>query len=294
LKNFILQVNSFSQLTNNSGFWDNFIWPLVLAILIGAFKACIFLYKRIFSKKTNTNRSSEIELHNELSCVQVKSFIELCQLLIAFIDDNKYIFQTFGPNSSANEIKELRTDMTLWHNARIDYILPNNEIIKCLIEKNRYLISENYSLVFRKLTSHIYAFKKHVENPSIDYTEYQFPKEIEKIIKDECVMYVLTEDKQFMNIYNWIHENLKTKQVMEAYLFGSIMYSTKYNKDVDVVLILNALELEGILKFKKKIAKINRLFTKIFNKPLHIEVFTNKEGTRFREFVNHNVYKHKL
>ncbi|MGF7041043.1 hypothetical protein [Mucilaginibacter lappiensis] len=297
-KIFTLQIDSLSQLRNDSGFWDNFIWPLSVAGVIGIFtllyKACDFFYKKIFSERGNTGEFSEIELHKELSCNEVKSFIELCQLLIVFIDDNKYIFQTYGPNSSANEINELRTDMTLWHNARVDYILPNNEIINCLIEKNKHLIPESHNLVFRKLTSHIYAFKKHVENPTLDYTEYQFPKEIEKIIKDECVMYIANEDKEFLKIYKWIHRNLKTKQVTEAYFFGSIMFSTKYNKDVDIVLMLSALELEGILKFKRKKAKINRSFTKIFKKPLHIEVFTNKEGARFREFLNRNQYKHEI
>lgn len=282
---------------DNPGFWENFVWPLAVAAVIGF----ITLLYKLFSllnkknlKKNHDTETSEIELHKELPCVEVKSFIELYQLLIAFLDDNKYIFQTYGPNSSANEINELRTDMTLWHNARVDYIIPNNEIINCLIEKNKHLIPESHSPVFRRLTAHIYAFKKHVENPVLDYAEYQFPQEIEKLIKDECVRYIAEEDPEFIKIYTWVERNLKTKQVMEAYFFGSIMFSTKYNKDVDVIVMLSALEIEGILKFKRKKAKINRSFTKIFKKPLHIEVFTNTEGARFREFLRRNPYKFEI
>jgi len=284
-------------LRDNPGFWENFVWPLTVATVIGfitlLYKLFILLNKKN-SKKTHGTETSEIELHKELPCVEVKSFIELYQLLIAFLDDNKYIFQTYGPNSSANEINELRTDMTLWHNARVDYIIPNNEIINCLVEKNKHLIPESHSLVFSKLTAHIYAFKKHVENPVLDYTDYQFPKEIEKLIKDECVGYIAEEDPEFIKIFTWVERNLKTKQVMEAYFFGSIMFSTKYNKDVDVVVMLNALEIEGILKFKRKKAKINRSFTKVFKKPLQIEVFTNTEGARFREFLRRNPYKFEI
>jgi hypothetical protein len=294
-KIFTLQIDSLSQLKNDSGFWDNFVWPLAVAGVIGVFtllyKVCVYFYKRA-SKKGN--ESSEVELHKELSCIEVKLFTELCQLLIVFIDDNKYIFQTYGPNSSANEINELRTDMTLWHNARVDYIVPNNKVINCLIEKNKHLIPECHNPVFRKLTAHIYAFEKHVENPAFDYTEYQFPKEIEKLIKDECIEYIASQDKEFSKIYNWINRNLKTKQVIEAYFFGSIMFSTKYNRDVDVVLILNASEVDDILKFERKKAKISHSFIKIFKKPLHIEVFTNNEDARFREFLNCNLYKYKI
>jgi hypothetical protein len=294
-KIFTLQIDSLSQLKNDSGFWDNFVWPLAVAGVIGVFtllyKVCVYFYKNTLKRG---NGSFEVELYKELTCIEVQSFTELCQLLIIFIDDNKYIFQTYGPNSSANEIHELRTDMTLWHNARVDYIVPNNKIINCLIEKNKRLISEYHNPVFLKLTAHIYAFEKHVENPAFDYTEYQFPKEIERLIKDECIAHIVGKDKEFSKIYNWINGNLKTKQVIEAYFFGSIMFSTKYNRDVDVVLILNISKVDDILKFEKKKAKISNSFIKIFKKPLHIEVFTNNEGARFSDFLNCNLYKYKI
>jgi predicted nucleotidyltransferase len=294
-KTFTLQIDNLSQLKNDSGFWDNFIWPLAVAGVVGIFtllyKACNFLYKK---SSKNDDRSSGVELKTVAPCIEVKSFIELCQLLISFIDDNKYIFHTYGPNSSANETNELRTDMTLWHSARIDYIVPNNKIIKCLIEKNKHLISESHNPVFYKLTAHIYAFEKHVENPAFDYTEYQFPKEIEQLIKDECVRYVTDQDKDFLKIHDWININLKTGQVIEAYFFGSIMFSTKHNNDVDIVLMLNVVDINDILKFEGKKTKIKHSFMKTFKKPLHIEVFTNNEGARFREFLNRNKYKYKV
>jgi predicted nucleotidyltransferase len=295
LKTFTLQIDSLSQLKNNSGFWDNFVWPLAVAGVIAIFT---LLYKGVNSLRNRAfkkvNELSEVELHKKLSCIEVKSFIELSQLLIVIINDNKYIFQTFGPNSSAYVTNELRIDMTLWHNVRIDYIVPNNKMINCFIEKNKSLIPDNYKEVFHKLTAHIYSFEKHVENPEFDYTEYQFPKEIEKQLKDECVAYIISEDKDFLKISKWISRKLKTKQVMEAYLFGSVMFSTKYNQDVDLVLMLCALKTEDVLKFKREKAKLNRLFMESFKKPLHIEVFTNKEDVRYKEFLTLNLYKHKV
>lgn len=46
----ILQIDSLSGLKNNSGFWDNFVWPLAVAIVIGNFlllKQFVFKPKQI-------------------------------------------------------------------------------------------------------------------------------------------------------------------------------------------------------------------------------------------------------
>lgn len=295
-KIFILQIDSLSQLKTNSGFWDNFVWPLGVAAVIGVvgllYKLAIFLIKRL-----NTKAKQEIvqnELQKKLQCDVLNSFIELCQVLITLTDDNKYIYQTYGPNSSAGEVEELRTDLTLWHSVRVDYIVPNNEMINCLIEKNKHLIPESLKPQFLKLTTHIYAFKKHIENPAFDYTEYQYPKEIEKLIKDICFFYVTSQDKQFTAICYWLQRNLNISEVLNAYLFGSVLFSTKYNGDIDVVLILDELEPSNLLKLKEKFDKLNKSFTKEFGKALHLEIFTSIENEGFLKFLDRNLYKYKI
>jgi hypothetical protein len=51
----LLQIDSLSQLRGNSGFWDNFVWPLLLALVIGLF---IILRKKIFPEKKKINDKS--------------------------------------------------------------------------------------------------------------------------------------------------------------------------------------------------------------------------------------------
>lgn len=46
----LLQIDSLQELKNNSGFWDNFVWPLAVAVVIGI---AGFLYRLLSRKKSN-------------------------------------------------------------------------------------------------------------------------------------------------------------------------------------------------------------------------------------------------
>lgn len=286
----ILQIHSFSELKNNQGFWDNFIWPLSVAMVIGV---TTIIYKKILSKKDGTSHKIKNIPSEELKCIKVNLYTELCQILVVLLNDNKYLFQTFGPNSSANELGQLRIDMTLWHSSRVDYIIPNNNLLSCLIEKNMMVIPEKYLLPFQKLKSHIYAFKKHVENPTFDYTEYQFPKEIEKIIKDECFVYNIQQD-DFLKIKNWITMRLSIQEIQGGFLFGSVMFSTMHNKDIDIVVLLNPLQKAELVQLPNTLNEINHSFKKSFNKHLHFIVFTDAERKKYSIFIQLNLYKTEI
>jgi hypothetical protein len=136
----------------------------------------------IIINNVDNYRSSPVR--QVFECKSFDSYLKFCQSLVPILDENKYIFRTFGPNSGANDIGILRTDMTLWHESRSEIIVPNNNVIDCLINANVNLIPLESRKVFEKLQSHIYAFKKHVQNPEFDYGTYQFPQEIEKIVRN--------------------------------------------------------------------------------------------------------------
>ncbi|QNF31664.1 hypothetical protein HUW51_02580 [Adhaeribacter swui] len=140
----ILQIDSLYRYINDQGFKDNFIYPLALAFIIGIFtliwKFVNNVLKKLFRRKSITTIQPNSKPTSIIECVTVNTFSELCQLLLKPLEDNKYVFKTFGPNSSFSELTSLRVDMTLWHNARLENIIPNNELIRCLIEKNSHLI----------------------------------------------------------------------------------------------------------------------------------------------------------
>ena len=118
--------------------------------------------------------------------IEIDSFNKLCKILLPYFDENGNVFVKFGPNSGADSKEPLRWDLTLWYKSRREIILPNNVSISAFIREYKSLIPGEYIKVFDSFLSHSYAFEKHCEDANFDYTEHQFPKDIIKIINDEC------------------------------------------------------------------------------------------------------------
>jgi hypothetical protein len=103
------------------------------------------------------------------------------------MEDNRRIFQDFGPNSGIDNLgsltKAVRFDLSLWYGKR-ETIVQNNIIIAHHIRSNIGLIPEAHKPTFEKWLSHIDAFALHVTDDTIDYGEHQFPKEVVSIVKE--------------------------------------------------------------------------------------------------------------
>jgi hypothetical protein len=226
-------------------------------------------------------------------CKTFGSFYELCQSLIPLMDDNKYIFKTFGPNSSASEIEPLRSDLTLWNQSRIEYIIPNNEIISCIIIKNKSLIPVLYIELFERLKAHLYSFKKHVENPNFDYTSYQFPSEIEFVIKNNCYN-MTTNSEKFKRVSNWLNNKLLYNEIHEKIIIGSFLFSTESSNDLDILIHLNTSNKEALSQLHNKLKDVEYSFKLKFKKNLHLTIFTSHEASAYNEFLNRNNYNYLL
>jgi len=226
-------------------------------------------------------------------CETFENFYQFCQSLIPLMDDNKYIFKTYGPNSLASEIEPLRNDLTLWNESRVDYIIPNNEIIECIIIQNKLLIPALHTELFQKLRAHIYSFKKHIENPNFDYSEYQFPSEIEYIIKDACYN-ITTSNKGFKDVSYWINNKLSFKEIDEKFIIGSFLFSTENSNDLDVLMRLNISNKELLRQLHDKLNDVEYLFRLKFKKNIHLTVFTAQETEAYYEFLNKNNYRYLL
>lgn len=110
-------------------------------------------------------------------------FALLCKAVEPIVQDNRRIFQAFGPNSGAGHDQPLRMDMSIWHNQRRAKILPNNARIREVVMAHRSSIPEEYSHLFDRLISHIDAYEVHVNEGGVDYREHQFPVEIDDVLK---------------------------------------------------------------------------------------------------------------
>jgi predicted nucleotidyltransferase len=286
----LLQIDSLSNLKNNQGFWDNFVWPLLLAIVIGSF---VLFRNKIFTKRNKKEISENLPVQEE-GVNKFFSFQELCQHVLPLLIENNYIFRTYGPNSSANETEPLRTDLKLWKQARVDYIIPNNDRIAELIETNTELVPAQHEGLFRKLQSHIYAFKKHVENENFDYSEFQFPKEVDKLVKETCFQKVQQEE-YFIKTTQYLSDKLDDGKIEEVVLFGSFLFYSNGKNDIDLVILLrNNIDTQQLKLINKKLEELKSKFLKKFKKRLHLTIFTQREIENYRKFLNFNEYKLKV
>jgi hypothetical protein len=118
----------------------------------------------------------------------VKSFPSLCRLLWPLMEDNRRIFEDFGPNSGAAYpgpgTKKVRFDLTIWE-LKKPGIGTNNELIANYLRSYRDVIPEVYRALFSKWLSHIEAFALHLAGEGIDYRDHQFPKDVVDVVKGE-------------------------------------------------------------------------------------------------------------
>src|SRR5258708_29011173 len=139
------------------------------------------LLRNVFSKTKEQKRPEALEGRKLIA----RDFVALCRKIYPYINDNKYVFNSYSPNSPTNE-SPYETNLELWDHVKMDTIVPNNEVILAIIKENKNLIPGKYAALFDRLKNHIYAFRKHVEDSNIDYSNFQFPQEFESTIKETC------------------------------------------------------------------------------------------------------------
>src|SRR6202158_5375867 len=160
------------------------------------------------------------------------------QLLASSINENGRVFRSFGPNSGAESLGEVRWDLTLWEKARQEIIVPNNRKIAKLITSESVLVPAKYRLIFDKMLTHVYAFEKHCENPTFDYGEHRFPDEFAEVIDDVCLE-AAAKDPDISTIREWLAQRVHPSglPVLDGYLTGSVLRSPSEASDIDIILL---------------------------------------------------------
>ena len=117
----------------------------------------------------------------EQPITQIENFDELKKLICKELKKTNKIFEDFGPNSGADSKGPVRWDLTLWYEARREKILPINNFVAAILQNHMSLIPEENHELVSKYLNHVFAFNKHVEDSNFDYSEYQFPKQINEL-----------------------------------------------------------------------------------------------------------------
>lgn len=120
-----------------------------------------------FSLQNNSNLISKKYLFNKIQ---------------PFLLENKQLLNGFGPNSLIAINNPLSDSINTWNDVKKATIIPNNNKIINLIEKNLVLLSLPEKELFYKFKTHAIAFEKNQNNRSDSYAVPIFPSEFEKMI----------------------------------------------------------------------------------------------------------------
>ena len=121
-----------------------------------------------------------------LSARAYQTFASLCQAIWPLMEENRRIFEDFGPNSGSasgdSDGRVGRWDLRLWKQQRAA-IGRNNESIEALLRSSFDLIPEEHAELFRRWLSHMDAFALHLRDDCVDYRGHQFPAEVVEIVR---------------------------------------------------------------------------------------------------------------
>ena len=237
----------------------------------------------------NHERKSKPAFEN-VSKYKFKSFGELCQEIIPILNDNKYVFETTGPNSNIENVEPLRTDLKIWNKLKNEVIAPNNLAIKKLIESNQNLIPNKYENVFKAMVLHIDAFDEHLRNPEFDYSNFQFPKEFSKIILDASFEEA-KNDKSLLKKKNWLAKRIAKTNTLDWFIFGSTVYTPEKANDFDIAMLVEQNSIQIDSKLSKEIDALKFDYKIKFKQGLHLTIFNKSEKSDYETFADNNTLK---
>jgi hypothetical protein len=116
------------------------------------------------------------------------TFHAMCRAIWPLMEENRRIFEDFGPNSGGEKPGEqhrsVRFDLSIWKLKR-QYIGEINQRIAGILQTHMGVIPDAHKYLFRKWLSHIDAFALHLMNENIDYRDHQFPNEIINVVQGQ-------------------------------------------------------------------------------------------------------------
>lgn len=206
--------------------------------------------------------------------------------ILKLMNDNKRVFENFGPNSGAGTVGPYRNYLEVWEEQKTTRIIPNNRKIEKILTHIKEL-SETESIEISKMLNHIAAFEKHCEEPTFDYSETQFPQSFSHLITQYRPPRKQVHKPRTIKHIEWIDNKLSSSDIEfgARILFGSSLVTNEGN-DVDVLIRTKTNQREDIQNQAKFWMELKSDFRKAFSKNLHLTVFSELESDHFDKFLN--------
>jgi hypothetical protein len=147
-------------------------------------KLYCFLTGQAVVQKPPLGQIIQLPTGSSLPQKSATSFPSLCKSLWPLMEENRRIFEDFGPNSGSGgpENKSVRFDLSLWRHLRTQIGENNAEIARCL-RLHYGSVPEEHKKLFDRWLSHIEAFAIHLNDEAIDYREHLFPREVIAVVR---------------------------------------------------------------------------------------------------------------
>lgn len=112
---------------------------------------------------------------------RIRSFRSLKSRIRPLAKENRRLFETFGPRSSASSKKPEQFDNATWQATRLN-LASNNARILELLRQHLKFVPKRHKQAFEAWEAHILAFEAHINDPSVDYRHHQYPREIDDVL----------------------------------------------------------------------------------------------------------------
>ncbi len=218
---------------------------------------------------------------------QIASLRSVAIQIRKILRDNERIFKNFGPNSSSKFTEDVRWDLKAWDRLKKEKIVPNNNLIKKLIEQYMALFPDEIEPIVIKMINHIEVFEIHCQDPSVQYSDNQFPVEFERLIND-LASDVKNPGAFFRVTGTWIEDEFINRNIpiIEGFFLGSILRERLRPQDVDICFLIHDIEPKRRREISAELKKIKRSFKRKFNTALHLTIFRSHEKAEYDCFLH--------
>lgn len=244
----ILQIDSLSGLKNNTGFWDNFVWPLAVAAVIGIF---ILLRQFVFKprQKKEIKPVLKLSLSSDYNITltadnDILSKLTLIKQLIRQNNSDGYeieIKATFKINNYdqyqkkefelklKTKITDIKTKFEILLLRPFDFFIENSpETLKTIVEK---ILEKQPIIVSGRTKLDIYR----TTDPKITFPVYLRQEDFETICKKENK--TVEEMKQILSIPTMCAMTIFPNEIMQKEIIPALVneiYRIKTNFKFDI------------------------------------------------------------
>lgn len=100
--------------------------------------------------------------------------------VLPLLEENKMIFDTYGPYSEKATLAQWDTE-SMWRHMSLEKIIPNNRKIEALISNNRHLMTSEEIVVYNKFKLHREGFEYNKISGDVNKAVTTFPIELNNI-----------------------------------------------------------------------------------------------------------------